>query len=164
MQRKFLNNLTQGMTAKEAALKAGYKPSVAHNAKENIVDSPVLRDRVKTILDQAGIGEKELGDKHHELRNASELQNFVFPLALTDEEIETIVSRIPGAKLVYIKNSLTARRAYFTGPDNETQKAILDMEHKLRGDYAPDKHEVLTASFGELMKRQEELARRSRET
>lgn len=159
-------------SVKQAAIKAGYSESYADTGRFT---------KTKTwqqILDEV-LPEAFLAEKHKELITSGYIQHYIFPWVgdqeveeaqepqghggslkrkkakkkrgLTHEEIKAIVERVPGCKLIYIKeDKYMGQVAFFQAPDNKTQKDALDMAYKLRGTFAPEKHAVFATGLENL--------------
>lgn len=155
-QKRFLDNLKAGMDMQQAALSAGYTPATAHNTKQNIVDSPVMQSAIVGALDKLNINTNTLAKKYQQLLEAARIELVSFAAETTDDEIRQAIEAIAGAKLIRISDNVrrgrvTGRLVHFAMPNTETQKAVLEMAHKLRGDFAPEKHQVESVSFGVLI-------------
>src|SRR3990167_11459261 len=92
-QRKLANNLSGKVSLKEAAIQAGYSESYADTARITKTDS-------WQQLMEKYIPDKLLSKKHKQILGAENLERFVFPNAMSDEEIKATIRRIQGAKLI----------------------------------------------------------------
>lgn len=103
----------------------------------------------KAILSIAdAFSNEEVVEKHKELLNSLNLEKLPFDAHDTDEEIESIINRMPGYELLYIKeytgadNQVTSKYAYVKSPDNMARDKALDKVYKLKGAYAADKTDI----------------------
>ena len=85
--------------------------------------------------------EKDLAKAHRELLTAKQVQKFVFPTRMKNDEIRESVEAA-GFQVIVIRPSPIGKMAYFSIPDQRAKKDGLDMAYKLRGSFAPDKKEI----------------------
>lgn len=132
--RKVIKKMVQngGISLQEAMRQVGYSEAYIRSAKIKTTDT--FQEMLNKVFPDDIINAKTV-----QLLNASRLDHQVFPQSMTDEEIKEVIESVPGCKLRKIKHSEQANHAYFWNPDNRTQKDILDMLHKLKGTYAPEK-------------------------
>lgn len=96
----------------------------------------------RSLLDKY-LPEELVHQTHSELLQAARLDDYKMDATLTDEQIEKIVEAVPGCKvrkILRIKGSPTVT-VYFWTPDGQTRKSAVEMAYKLRGSFAPEKHE-----------------------
>lgn len=116
---------------------AGYSESVTRHP-DNVTEGKGF----KSLLDQY-LPEELVNQTHRQLLQAARLDDYRVDAKLTDKEIEQIVEEVPGCKvrkILRVKGEPTVV-VYFWTPDGQTRKAAVEMAYKLRGSYAPEKHE-----------------------
>lgn len=136
----------QGNLSVSAAMReAGFSASYAHNPQD------FLNTKATTDLLEQYFPDNLLHAKTRELMEASEIDQFVFPLAknkaakgkdkkLTNEEIKFIVEQVAGCTLIYIRDSdfPPGRIAFFRSPALKARKDGLEMAYKLKGAFKAD--------------------------
>ncbi len=110
-------------------LQAGYNKGYARNP-----------DKLKKTASWQELMEKNLPDdllakRHHELLGSMEIGKFVFPNAVSDEEIKQVIESDSGLKLIKVIRNAAWARAYFSTPDNRSRKDALDLAYKLKAKY-----------------------------
>lgn len=114
-------------------IQAGYSKAYSKNpqqAKKTLSWAELMEEH---------FSDEELSRIEGEQLHASVIQNYVFTLSLTDEEIGAIIAKAPGAQLLKINRTSTNARAYFTTPDNISIGKSLDRIYKLKLKYPKDK-------------------------
>ena len=98
------------------------------------------------------LGDDKLTKKHNDLLNATRIEHMTFlPLpkkgkkkrkgeVLTDEMIKELLISV-NCQVRKIVHGEQARHVYFWAADNNAVKNALDMAYKIKGKYAPEKHE-----------------------
>lgn len=71
-QRKYVAGAMSGKTPRQAALDAGYSPSVAQTASKTINKTPAVRALFILALEKAGITDEMLAQRLHDGLNATE--------------------------------------------------------------------------------------------
>ena len=117
----------------QAMLEAGYAPSTANTPKV-LTGSKAWQELIDKVL-----SDDKLAKKHDDLLNASGIDQFVFDISDDDETIAAVIESVPGVKLLRIRVDDMKKKAYVRVPDNQSQRAALDMAYKLKGNYAPEK-------------------------
>lgn len=133
LNSKGQKNVTIGRILKES----GYSESVCKNP-DQVTESKGF----KSLLDQY-LPEELVNKTHSELLQAARLDDYKMDSNLSDKEIEAIVEAVPGCKvrrILRVKGSPTVT-VYFWTPDGQTRKSAVEMAYKLRGSFAPEKHE-----------------------
>lgn len=108
------------------------------------------------LFRESGMDAKVRTRKHAELIHSSyvEFQNFDAIkvkkkwIHITNEEIykaiEGTTENPTGCKIVSIQEARDFKRVTYRAPNQVVQAKILEMQHKLLGDFAPDKLEFIT--------------------
>ena len=96
--------------------------------------------KIKTTLSWKELMEKYLPDdllseKHHELLRAMVIDHYVFSNSMSDKDIEEVIAKAPGCKLIKVQRNAQWARAYFTVPDHRSRKDAIDMAYKLKNKY-----------------------------
>lgn len=106
---------------------------------------------------------------HGELMSAAEIQHYVFPKLIgtkgkgartqvkqvENSEIKEIVESVPGCQLIYIKRDpYIGAVAFFQAPDNKSRKEAVDMAYKLKGNYSPEKIQLVKRKYQDLSNRE----------
>ena len=82
----------------------------------------------------------ELVDKAHEsLLTAVRLDYFVFPKSMDDSEIQEHVEA-QGLNVLNIRPTEKGKMAFFSLPDGMSRSKGIELYHKLKGNFAADKH------------------------
>lgn len=130
----------QRVSMAEAMREQNYSHKMTRNPQE------VTKTKTWAILMEEYFPEDALAKKHKELLNAGTLQKMRFAFDIEDSEIKDILSHFPGAKFIKVdtvdKDGKKYKRLHYIAPDTRIQKDMLDMSYKIRGNYAPEKHET----------------------
>jgi len=121
-----------GGSLRQAIKSAGYSTTIANNPKR-------LTDR-KWFKEQLP-GYEKTSKAIHELMDSKRLDHYTFPLSISDEVIQEIIEELPGCMLRKIVHAEKATYAYFWKPNDKSKKEAIDIVLKIKGDYAPEKHE-----------------------
>lgn len=150
-QKKVLGKLLDNIgSQKQAMIEAGYSESYAKNPKlfrKTASFQQLLEENLPDWL---------LTEKHSELLDAKKIEHYVFPLAMTDEEITTLIE-IWGYKVVSIVHGDTANRAYYSAPDNFIILNAVKEGYKIKNRYEPAEDTLIIRKYEDLS--DEELAR-----
>lgn len=133
VQRLLLENT--GMSVSEAMRRMKYKPGSSKNPQQ-LTRSKGMRELMDLVFP-----EDVIATKHRQLLNAHKIEHMVFPLAMTDEMITELLAQ---ANCIVKKfmHSETQTHVWFFTADNQAQDKALDKVYKLRGEYAPEEHDV----------------------
>lgn len=118
----------------------------------------------QAIAEKTKEREAMVEEAHDSLLTAVRLDYFVFPKAMSDEEIIGHLTSV-GLITINIRPSDKGKLAFFSLPDGAARSKGIELHHKVKGTFAPDKHvnvnvEVETsASIKELTKRLNEIHR-----
>ena len=74
-----------------------------------------------------------LAKKNKQLLSAEGIDKYIFPNSMSDQEIEAVINKIKGAKLIRIQRNQNWARAFFSTADNKTQKEGLELAYKVKG-------------------------------
>lgn len=97
-------------------------------------------------------------DAHSSLLTAVRLDYFVFPKLMTDEEIKGHVEA-QGLTVLNIRQSDKGKLAFFSLPDGASRGKGIELYHKVKGTFAPDKKLTVHVNV-EPSERIKELARK----
>lgn len=132
---KNVENIKEFNGSMRRAIKhAGYSQSLADNPK-------VLTDRkwFKSVIPDYA----KTANAMHDLMDSARLDHYIFPLSMSDAEIQELIESLPGCTLRKIKHGETQTWAYFWTPDNKSRKDAIDIVLKVRGDYAAEKLKIV---------------------
>ncbi len=135
------------------------KISISKEIKEsgvygkNYIKNPQKLTRSKGWheLEEQYLGDTFLAKKHKDLLNHKQLDYFVFPKKMEDEEIEEHLNSFK-IEVVAIRWSDKGKMAFYQSADPNAIKAGLDMAYKLKGKYAPEKHVSVVAQISDEKK------------
>lgn len=159
--KNFQKNPKGGM--RQAMLKAGFS--------QNYADNPKQLTSTKTyqkFLENAGITDQILAEKQAALINAAHITSQRFPAVMksvvvthneagkklrkptettewshvSDARIKELIESVPAHVLLYIQKSVDEKIAYFRVPDTVVQTKHIEMGLKIKGHFAPEKHEI----------------------
>lgn len=116
----------------EGMREAGYSEATINNPKD-LTESKGWKELLEEYLPDS-----LLSQKHKELLNAKQVQRFIFPTRIKDEEIIATVNEA-GFKVITIRPSPMGKMAFYSIENAKAMKDALDMAYKLKGMYAPDK-------------------------
>lgn len=148
-QKKAFDKLAEnGGIVSKAMLAAGYS-EISSKTPKKLTDS----EGWKELMDKH-LGDTKLSKKHDQLLNAVSLERMNFSENDTDEDVEKVVAKMEGYKLLKIvniynseKTEITGKYAYVKAPDNMTQEKALDKAYKLKGYYAPEKSQNVNVNI-----------------
>lgn len=137
----------------------GGKISVSKEIRESGVYSEKIAKNPQRLTKSKGwnelmdqhLSDNLLSKKHKELLNHKQLDYFVFPKSMGDDEIEEHLASFK-IKIVAIRWSDKGKMAFYSVTDANAVKAGLDMAYKLKGKYAPEKHVSIVAKMSEEKK------------
>lgn len=137
-QKEFVKEYIDTGNGTQAALKVydTDSPRVAASIAHENLTKP---DIVNAIQD--ALPDTLLAVKHKELFEQKQIAYFTFPKDMPEQEIIEHVEN-NGLTVINIGWSKNGRLAFYTIPDANAIKGALDMAYKLKGSYAPAKHDV----------------------
>jgi len=142
LRKKILANT--GKPMKQLMKESGYKDGYAKNPQD-LVQTKNWQEMV-----DKDIPDKLLLREHKKLFKAEELQQFVFPSSMSDEELKGVIKRIRGARFVHIQRGLVWVRVFFTHPDFKTKKEGVKLGYEVKGKLgagAPSIGQQINAQF-----------------
>lgn len=137
--------LSKGEILKEA----GYSDAIAKNPAK-IFESASMKKAIKS----AGLDLKSLKMKHKQLLNMGRLQNISASIHIPhDQFVNMVLEGIPWSRFMhYFDNALNASREYFfIIPDTVTQTKALEMQYKILGEFAPEKHRIVDRDDNDII-------------
>lgn len=129
---------TGAKNVKNAMARSGYSPSYSKNSMAD--KTKTFREKFDELLPE----EKILG-WHNQLGDAKKTQQMTVGLEVPDEDIEVWVEGI-NCVLYKIVEGKAFKTVLFWARDNKAVKDAIEMAYKIRGDYAPDKVEDVSAN------------------
>jgi hypothetical protein len=153
LAEKIAENLANGgktHSLKKLLKEAGYSDTVAKNP-DKVLETKTFQDLLTQYLP-----ENKIAKVHKEVLGASAHQESLFPIEKSDADIKKIIRSVPGAKVIQIDEVdifegegiiKQYKKVYYTTPAYKYRLSAVDMAHKLRGTYAPEKHEVNSKQF-----------------
>ena len=121
-----------GMNQKDSLLTAGYSESVALKHPEQVFgNTTVIRALDKAFID-AGMDVTRLAKKHNELLDCK---------------------KVISAMVINDRDADSQTNDFIEVPDGQVQVKALELAYKVRGDFAPDVHAVVTESYGDRIRR-----------
>lgn len=147
-QEKVLNILSEkmvengGFSSKKSILaESGYSESVQKNPAK-VFEAASMQKALKS----AGLDIKSLKMKHKQLLNMWRLQSINAHISIPpDAFTDMVIKNIPGSRFLhFFDDPLNAQRYYyFIFPDTITQTKALEMQYKILGEFAPEKHRLV---------------------
>ena len=131
-QKKAFKAVLKGSTISGAMVKAGYSATTATTTGK------LTKTKGWNELMQQHIPDSSLAEAHREMLEQKEVNYFVFPKLMTDEEITEHVES-NGLEVINICPSDKGKLAFYSIINANARKSALDMAYKLKGKYAPDK-------------------------
>jgi len=131
-ERKAVALLLMGHSRKDALILAGYSENTATHNPAVILGKPVVLRALMKAFEDAGISVTKLAKKQLQLLEAKKVVSAVV-LGSPDANGKTI--------------------DFVEVPDNQTQVKALELAYKVRGDFAPEVHAVVTESYADRIKR-----------
>jgi hypothetical protein len=121
-----------------AMVKSDYSPHYARQA---------VADKTKTFIEKFNeiMPEEKILGWHSQLGDAKKTQQMMVGLDVPDEDIEQWVERC-NCVLYKIVEGKQMKTVLFWARDNKAVKDAIEMAYKIRGDYAPDKVEDVSAN------------------
>lgn len=141
-------NVSKGM------VEAGYSPNTAKNPK-NLTNSKGWKELMDELLPESLVAET-----HKQLLGATGVGHMVFPVDVTDEQIIKLMAEA-GCYVKRFMHSDTQTHCWYFAPDNNARKSAIDMAYKLRGNYAPEKHEIKNTTLSDLLDKAEALEKQN---
>lgn len=134
-QRKFVDEFVSTGNGTQAALEAydTTKPNVAAVISTENLKKPNVQHELTERLSLEMVEEA-----HESLLSAVRLDYFVFPRSMSDEEITEHVEA-QGLTVLNIRPSDKGKLAFFSLPDGASRGKGIELYHKVKGTFAPDK-------------------------
>lgn len=111
-------------------LEAGYSPSVAKKPAL-VTKSKGFQELLDDVLD-----DESLINVHESLLKAKAIDHLVFPLAMTDEEITTLVESVGGTVRKFMHGE-TANHVWFWAPNTKARQDALKLAYDVKGKLKP---------------------------
>jgi hypothetical protein len=132
-QRRTMKALVEnGGSVRDAMRKAGYSEAMIKTPSK-LTRSKNWKELLEEILPNDFVI-----DQHKKLFNQKQVSYFSFPRDMTDLDIRKHVEA-NGLEVISVRSSDKAKMAFYAMPDTQAIKAALDMAHKLKGNYSPEK-------------------------
>lgn len=135
---KFIEEVVKTGNQTLAAKKAyGIQNSNTAGVRANyVLRKPKIQEGIQSLADR--IPDELLQEMHIKLFNQKQVNYFVFPKKMSDEEIISHVNA-SGIEVITVRESDKGKMAFYSIPDSNAMKSALDMGYKLKGSYAADK-------------------------
>lgn len=127
-----LEKMAEGNSLTKSIIAMNYSPSTVDKPK-SITESKSW----KALMDEV-LGEDMLTERHKTLLNIKQIDYFVFPKSMTDEEITSHVEA-NGLKVLNVRYSDKGKLAFYATDNAQAIAKGLDMAYKLRAKYGDDK-------------------------
>lgn len=134
-ERGFIREYLKTGNGTKAALKT--YDARNENIAANIASTNLRKPKIQRALDKY-ISDELLAKEHLKLLQQKQLNYFVFPKNMEDEEIREHVEA-NGLELIVIRLSDKGKMAFYSLDDAAAKGRALDMAYKLKGLYAPEK-------------------------
>lgn len=136
-QKKFFKNVSEGMTTRQAAIKAGYNEASAHvSASQNIKN---YQDYWSKMLDKAGCSDEVICQTIAEGLKATKVIGYLHS-----------VNKDQDGQMHKIKPDEVVANEFVEVPDYPTRAKFVDIALKLKNAYPANKHEVAGKDGGPL--------------
>lgn len=122
------------VTMAKILLEAGYSPEYARSP------SKLLKSKNFQELLNENLPDDLLTKVHNDALEAKNVDSFVFPLALENDEIKELITGW-GFKLTKISTGQTNKRAYYAHPDHKIRLDAVKEAYKIKNKYPAEKHQ-----------------------
>lgn len=136
-QKGFVKDFVKTGNATEAAQR-NYKVknrNVARSIGNENLTKPAILKEIKSIAKE--IPDALLVETHLDLLKAKEVQRFIFPTRIKDDEIIDMVADA-GFKVITIRPSPIGKMAFYSQANSRARKDGLELAYKLKGSFEPD--------------------------
>ncbi len=139
----------KGTPISTAMVEAGY------SEKSNV--ATLTRTQGWKDLVDKHISDEKLAKAHGELLDQTEVNYFVFPSKMEDDEIIDHVKEA-GFETIVVRKSMQGKLAFYSTINVQARKSALDMGYKLKDRYAAEKHLNINGNVDISNPKLEELA------
>ncbi len=129
----------RGVSIKKAMMDKGYSESYAESGQ-------IKKTKSWAVLVEEFLGDEFLLQQHEELFNAKQVERFIFPTRLKDEEIIDMVNEA-GFTVITIRPSPLGKMAFYSIPNARAKKDALDFAFKIKGKFSPEELNVKFKGF-----------------
>lgn len=153
--RRIMENKGKTNSVSRAMREEGYSDNYARNPQT------FLRTNASQKLLDKYFPEDKLHKKTQELMEGGNIRSMVFSAErvgnktthIADKVIKMVIEKKGGFKMLHIipTNHPPKKTVYFLVPERRIQKEAAEMAYKLRGSFAPEKHQLLPSSAFEDM-------------
>jgi len=130
-QKQVFKKALKGTPISKAMVEVGY------SEKSNV--ATLTRTQGWQDLVNRHISDEKLAKAHGELLDQTEVNYFVFPSKMEDDEIIEHV-RQAGFETIVVRKSMQGKLAFYSIINVQARKSALDMGYKLKDRYAAEKH------------------------
>lgn len=117
---------------------AGYSESVQVSPSK-VFNAASMRQALKKV----GLDISSLRTKHRQLLNAGQVQTLMIAKDIPpDQFVEIFLDAMPGSRFLQYFDTAYGRNYMFVVPDVVTQAKMLEMQYKILGEFAPEKHAI----------------------
>jgi hypothetical protein len=134
-ERKAVALRVSGLSQKDSLISAGYSESVATTRAHDVLGKPLVLKALEKAFKDAGLDVIKLAQKHLQLLEAKKV-------------ISTVVLQ-PGEAVSAKGETMDIVEVN----DGQVQVKALELAYKVRGDFAPERHAVVTESYADRIKR-----------
>lgn len=162
-QKKVFNRVVERVrNSTKVSISKEMRESGVYSKRTSTKPEKLTRSKGWQTLLETHLSDELLSQTHHDLLKATRLDNMVFPLGvktederlklpedkrekvISDEEIVLLLASV-NCTVRKIVHGEHARHVYFWSADNKARDGALDMAYKLKGKYAPEKHQSVVA-------------------
>lgn len=129
----------RGVSIKKAMMDKGYSESYAESGQ-------IKKTRSWDILMKDVLNDEFLVEQHMKLFGAQQVERFIFPTRLKDEEIIEMVNEA-GFKVITIRPSPLGKMAFYAIENARAKKDALDFAYKLKAKYTPEEFNLKFKGF-----------------
>ena len=100
---------------------------------------------MKRAMKSAGLDLKSLKMKHKQLLNMGRIDKIECSMNIPPQDfVDMVLAAMPGSRFLNYWDNPTfrSRTMYFIIPDVYTQAKMLEMQYKILGEFAPEKHAI----------------------
>lgn len=134
-QRIFVQEYLKTGNGTQSALQA-YDTQDGNTAR-SIASENLTKPAVSSAI-QSALDDTLLNQKHMELFSLKRVDYFVFPKKMEDEEIVAHV-KAAGIDVITVREGDRGKFAFYSLPDAQAIKGALEISHKIKGTFAPEK-------------------------
>lgn len=120
-----------GISVSKAMVDSGYAPSSAEQP-HRLTQSNGWKELTKNWF----ISDEDVLRVHSEMLDAVHRKRYLFPLSMSNKEIQEIIEFDDSFKLNYVERKRAKKVAHYIAPDYRVQIKALDLVFRIKGRYA----------------------------